>query len=343
MATLKDIAAEVGLAASTVGRALADHPHVHDETKARVRAVASRMGYVGHAPARVMRGGRSDLIGLVIPNVRNEFYSTAAQAISEVCAHEGFQVVLSLTDDSAERERDHLRSLLAARCAGVIVVPTARIGRETAALLADVPCVQFIRRTRALHAPWFGIDDAAATRLAVEHLVGLGHSAIGYVGGALELSTGDARFRGFCEALAVAGISPRAEWCVHGPGDDDAGARATHRILADASPPSALVLAGSRLTVGALDAVRELGIKVPQALSIVGFNERGALGWWGSGVTSVALPVSDIAHACASGLLSRLRRPASSGEADPPAVAMFSPCLIERGSTAPSGVANRPR
>lgn len=336
MATLKDIAAVVGVAPSTVGRALADHPHVRDETKARVRAAAAGMGYVGHAPARVMRGGRSDLIGLVIPNVRNEFYSAAAQAISEVCANDGYQVVLSLTDDSADRERDQLRSLLAARCAGISVVPTGRMSRETVALLAQVPCVQFIRRTRALHAPWFGIDDAASTRLAVEHLLALGHRNIGYVGGALDLSTGAERFRGFCEALAGAGIAPRPAWCVHGPGDDAAGARATRQILTATPRPAAIVLAGSRLTVGALDAIRELGIAVPQALSIVGFNERGALGWWGSGVTSVGLPVGDIAHACASGLLSRLRRsPTQADDAAAALAAMFSPCLIQRGSTAP--------
>lgn len=346
MTTLKDVARAVGVAPSTVGRALADHPHVHEETKARVRAAAAELGYVGHLPARVMRGGRSALIGLMIPDVRNDFYSTAAQAISEACAREGYQVVLCLTGDSADRERDQLRGLVAARCAGVIVVASARMHRETATLLGRLPHVQLIRRSRGLAAPWYGIDDAAATRLAVEHLVGLGHRDIGYVGGDLELSTGAERFRGFREALAAARLAPPARWCAHGPGDDRFGAEATRRMLCTARRPTALVLAGSRLTTGALAAVRDLAIDVPDGLSIVGFNDSGALGWWGSGVTSVGLPVGDIALACASGLLAALRDRSSTAEiasASTPVAAAFAPYLVERGSTGPPAPRRRAR
>ena len=339
MITLKDVARALGVAPSTVGRALADHPHVHERTKARVRAAAAEMGYVGHLPARVMRGGRSALIGLTIPDVRNDFYSTAAQAISEACARDGYQVVLCLTGDAPDRERDQLRGLVAARCAGVIVVGTGRMHRETVALRDQVPHVQLIRRARGLHAPWFGIDDTASTRLAVEHLVALGHRDLGYVGGDLELSTGAERFRGFREAMAAAGLASTARWCEHGSGDEASGRVATHRVLGGARRPTALVLAGSRLTAGALAAIRELEIGVPRELSVVGFNDAGALGWWGSGVTSVGLPVGDIALACASGLLAALRAsspgaPAGETQAGAQVAATFAPYLVERGSTA---------
>jgi LacI family transcriptional regulator len=337
MITIKDIARVAGVAASTVARALADHPHVHEATKARIRKEAARLGYVAHAPARAMRGGHSGLIGLMIPDIRNDFYSTAAQAISEACAATGLQVVLSITDEDPARERELLRSLVSARCAGVIVVPTARPMRDSLALLQKIPHVQLIRRARSVRAPWFGIDDAAATRIAALHLLGLGHRRIAYVGGDLALSTGAERFRGFQEALKAWRVAPRPELYAHGPADAQSGAAGTRAVLSASPAPSALVLAGSRLTVGALDAVRELGLEVPRELSVVGFNDSAGLGWWGKGATSVGLPVRDIAAACAAGLIGAVRAP----NADPgttstrPAAAAFEPFLIERGSTAP--------
>ena len=334
MITLKDIAAVVGVAPSTVGRALADHPHVRESTKARVRAVAAELGYVAHAPARIMRGGASDLFGLLIPDVRNDFYSTAAQSISEACARAGFRVVLSITGDDPERERDHLRGLVGARCAGVVVVPGARPLRESLALLARVPHVQLIRRARALHAPWFGIDDAAATRIATEHLLALGHRAIGYVGGDLALSTGIERFCGFRDALVARGLVADARWCAHDGCDTQAGVDATRRVLAGARRPTALVLAGSRLTTGALDALRELAVAVPREVSVVGFNDSPMLAGWGAGVTSIGLPVGDIAVACAAGLIELVREGQESPSGAPPAAARFTPFLIVRGSTA---------
>jgi LacI family transcriptional regulator len=187
-----------------------------------------------------------------------------------------------------------------------------------------------------LRAPWFGIDDAAATRIAAEHLLGLGHRRIAYVGGDLALSTGAERFRGFEEALKAHRVAPRRELLAHGPADAQSGAIETRVVLSVNPPPTALVLAGSRLTVGALDAVRELGIDVPRELSVVGFNDSAGLGWWGKGVTSVGLPVQDVAIACAAGLIGAVR--ATGGDRGAasvrPAAAMFEPFLVERGSTA---------
>jgi LacI family transcriptional regulator len=334
--TIKDIARVVGVAPSTVGRALADHPHVHEDTKARVREAAAKLGYVAHTPARLMRGGHSKLVGLMIPDVRNDFYSTVAQAIAEACAKNGHQVVLSITSDDPQREFEQLYGLVSARAAGVIVVPSARPSKQTLALLGRIPHVQLVREHRSIHAPWFGIDDAAATRLAAGHLLALGHRRIAYVGGDLGLSTGRERFRGFQEALSARGLGPDPRFCASGPGDAGFSAAATRRMLALAPRRTALMLAGSRLTVGALEAVRDLNLAVPKDLSIVGFNDSATLGWWGSGVTSIGLPVFDIAVACASGLLGTLQRSpsAAAGATSHPSRAAFAPFLVERGSTA---------
>ena len=153
-----------------------------------------------------MRGGTSSLIGLLVPDVRNDFYSTAAQAISEACATAGFQVVLGITSDSAAREREHVHGLVSARAAGVILAPTARPAKETLALLG-APAA------RPAHPPQ-SRDPRALVRhrrrrghaLAAQHLLALGHRQIAYIGGDLRLSTASERFRAFEDAIAAHGL-----------------------------------------------------------------------------------------------------------------------------------------
>jgi LacI family transcriptional regulator len=338
MITIKHIAEQVGVSASTVARALADHPHIHEDTKARVRAAAQRLGYVAHAPARLMRGGRSTLVGLVIPDVRNDFYATVAQAISESCVGRGYQLMLSITGEDPARELAQVRSLASARAAGVIVVPSAAPLRETIALLGRMPHVQLIRGCDALSAPWFGIDDRAAIRIAVEYVVARGHRRIGYVGGDLSLGTSRERRAGYDEALARAGIAVLPALCRHGAGDVESGRAATLGLLALRPRMTALVTGTSLVTPGALDALATSGVAVPSSLSIVGFNDGPALAWWGPGITAIGLPVREIAMACAGRLLRDLEQPAAAAAVPARALAeraVFVPSLVERGSVGP--------
>lgn len=341
MVTIKDLARRVGVAPSTVARALADHPHVRESTKARVRAEAAALGYVAHAAARAMRGRHSGMVGLMVPDVRNPFYASAAQALSEAATDAGLQLLLAITGDDPARELAQLTGLVSARCAGIVIVPSPRPERGTLALLRRAPHVQLIRRARGLDAPWFGIDDAAATALAAEHLAGLGHRRIGYVGVDLALSTGAARYAGFAGALARHGLAPDPALCVHGPGDPEGAARAVRGLLAAKRRPTGLVLASARLAGGALEAIAAAGVAVPRDLSLVGFHDASALGVPGAGLTSVGLPVREIALACAAALVAAIR----TGHAAAPVAAAFAPFLVERGSTAPPPVsaARRPR
>jgi LacI family transcriptional regulator len=338
MITIKHIADELGVSPSTVARALADHPHIREDTKARVRAVAQRLGYVAHAPAKLMRGGRSTMVGLVIPDVRNDFYATVAQAISESCVGRGYQLMLSITGDDPERELAQVRSLASARAAGIILVPSAAPRRDTIALLARLPHVQLIRGCDALSAPWFGIDDRASIRIAVERLLASGHRRIGYIGGDLALGTARERRAGYDDALARAGIAADPGLCRHGPGDIAFGRSAALQLLARRPRPTGLVTGASLHTLGMLDALAVSRVAVPGTLSVVAFNDGPALAWRAPGITAIGLPMREIAMACAGRLLRDLELPATAASVQPPALAeraVFAPSLIERGSVGP--------
>ena len=202
MITIRDIAEKLDLSVSTVGRALTDHPHISRETKQRVRVVAEELGYVANAAARVMRGGSSHLIGLLVPDIRSSFYSMVAHNLSKCFEREGFHLALSITDDDRDIESKQVRELVSARVAGVVTIPTGSPRRETLSLLQTVPHVQLLRRIPAL-GDWFGLDEERGMLDVANHLFALGHRRVAFIGD-LIFPTGRVRYDGFRRARAEA-------------------------------------------------------------------------------------------------------------------------------------------
>jgi len=330
MVTIKDIAARLGVSASTVGRALADDPRISSAMKVKVQQVAGEIGYVANRAARMMRGVSSNLVGLIVPDIRNNFYSTIAHALSKCLEQDGLQLTLSETDDDRAIELRHVRELLSANVAGMIMVPSAKPLPETVRLLKSMPHIQLLREHPALGDQWFGLDDAKALALAVEHLLQLGHRRIAYIGPTPELPTGAARLKGYRDALAPASASDAALERCGSPSDAAFGREALRQLLALAQPPTAVVLGGVQHTHSVLDECIAREIHVPQALSIVGFGDEAGFRWWRGGLTTISLPVSELATSCGLWFLHQLRqRPA----AMPSYRSVSSPSLVIRGST----------
>lgn len=339
-ATIKDIADHLGISHSTVSRALADHPNTKEATKAKVRAAAAQLGYVADSAARLMRSGESHLLGLIIPDIRNDFYAALAKGLAQSCNEAGYQLVLAITEDDPISELRHVRELCEARAAGVAIVPGRDIRRETLGLLESVAAVQLIRHHPGIAGDWLGIDDRQSLRTATAHLLELGHRRIAYVGGDPQLSTGAARREGYREALASAGL-PLADGLVFtGPPRAAFGREAVERLLAARPRPTAVVVAGARITQGVMEATEDHGIRVPHALSLVGFGDPPWFRWWHDGVTTLSLPVIDLALAAGSLLTRRVKEnggPTTLASREPTRVTYASQ-LIVRGSTgSPAG------
>ena len=330
MVTIKDIAARLGVSASTVGRALADDPRISGAMKQKVQEVADEIGYVANRAARMMRGVSSNLVGLIVPDIRNSFYSTIAHALSKCLEQDGFQLTLSETDDDRTVELRHVRELVSANVVGMILVPSAKPLPETVRLLKGMPHIQLLRQHAVLGEQWFGIDDPKALGLAVGHLLELGHRRIAYVGPSTDLPTGAARIKGYREALVAAKAWDAVLEVCGSPSATDFGREALRRLLALPKPPTALVLGAVQHTHSVLDECLSRGIRVPEELSVVGFGDEPGFRWWGPGLTTIGLPVSELATACGLWFLHQLRqRPA----ALPDYRSMSSPTLVVRGST----------
>jgi len=343
MVTIKDIAARLQVSPSTVGRALADDPRISVATKKKVTEVANEMGYVANLAARMMRGVSSNLIGLVLPDIRNSFYSTIAHALSQCVRGAGFQLTLSETEDDRMVELQHIRELVSANVAGIIIVPSAKPHREAVRLLKMQPHVQLIRRESAIGEQFFGIDDTQSIYEATHHLVELGHRRIAYVGGTDDLPTGAARLRGYQKALSTLARNGKAgaeQVRLGAPGSVDFGREAMRELLALTQTPTAVVAGSVRITQGILEELMSRRVSVPDQLSVVGFGDELGFSWWGPGLTTIGLPVHDLATACGLWFVHQIRQgPSAHG----PYSSIATATLVMRGSTRAPATAARER
>ena len=333
MITAREVAKLVNVSVSTVGRAMAADPRISAETRAKVQRAADRLGYVGSVPARIIRGGASNLIGLLVPEISNDFYSTIAQALSEVCAREGHRLVLSLTGDDKDEETRHLRELVGARAAGVVIVPTAAPRRASVQLLKHIPHVQLLRRSPAVGEAWFGIDDSQSLEQATAHLAALGHRRVGYIGGSDKLSTGAARLEGFRQGCSKAGIQDRGVFVRAGEPTREFGTQAIKELLNLPAPPTAVISGAVNITLGIVEMIEATGLDVPSRLSIVGFGDPEWFKWWRGGLTTIRPPVDDLATSCGLWFLNQLRDRGGRPTSLPSHSAVVSSTFVIRKST----------
>lgn len=330
MVTIKHIAESLGLAHTTVSRALNDHRSISAATKARVREEAERLGYIPNSGARLMRNGASRILGLIVPDVQNEFFSAVARALANECAQLGYQVVLGVSEDDPQREEEHVRALLASRALGVMVAPCGRSTAATRQMLARLPHVQLLRFDKDLGPLSVRVADEQALNAATRHLLALGHRHIAYIGAAAELSTGGARLNGYLNAMQAAGVAQDPAWIRLGSTLPEFGRQAVLGLLTECPGITALIVASPRQLLGALKGLREAQVAVPGHLSLLGYGDTEWFEVSDPAITGMALPVHDMSAHATRLMFSALREPHFTE-----AAAIFEPQLVTRESTGP--------
>lgn len=325
----------LGLSHSTVSRALNDHPAISMETKARIRQAAAKSGYVPNSAARVLRNERSGIIGLVIPDIQNDFYTTVAKTISDAAAEQSWQMILASTDDQPEREKLAIRSLLKVRAEGVIIVPTANPEQETLDMIRRLHTVQLVRSHAGIDAPAITVADRLGVAMATRHLLELGHTRIGYIGTSSQLSTGRERLQGFLGEFSGEMLSYAHSSMQLGPPRSHFGATAFKQLLAAAEPPSAVVLGSPEFALGVMTAAEEEHVRIPDDLSLVGYGDFDWNRLLYGGLTTIALPEQEIADSCVEMLCARFENSDMSGFKweQGSSGRLYEPHLVVRGSS----------
>jgi LacI family transcriptional regulator len=331
MVTIKDIAKTVGVSASTVSRALSDSPLVNETTKRRIHRVARRFGYERNELARALVVGASHAVGLVIPDITNPFFSDIARGVGEIADRSGYGLLLSNTDGRTDRELSAIRLLRRKQVDGLLLCSTT----------VEAPYLEDIQRGRVpfilvshLYTnpdlPYVITDDYAGARLAVEHLVDLGHQKIAFIGGPENVQASQDRLHTYLEVLAEHDLPSPPEWRLHAALTQDAGREAGQILLSLAHRPTAIFATNDVMALGVLEVAEGSGYRVPDDLSIIGYDDISYASLPRIQLTTIAQPAVEMGQIAATWLLSRIK---SSDE--PPLQRILSPRLVVRSTTAP--------
>ncbi|MFJ4045697.1 LacI family DNA-binding transcriptional regulator [Microbacterium sp. NPDC089987] len=333
MVSIDEVARLAGVSTATVSRALSGRGHVSDAARERVRSAADSLGYVVSSRASSLASGRTQNVGVIVPFLDRWFFGAVLSGVTSALMRAGYDVTLyNITADAAVRQQVFSTFLRRQRVDAVIAVAIELDDAETAQLLdLGLPVIGVGGPNPRLRTLTF--DDTAVARLATEHLIALGHRDIAHIGAGPEF---EADFRvpsrrrlGFEQALADAGIPANPALLEPADFTVDGGYRAATRLLSGSGPrPSAIFAASDEMAIGALLAARDLGIRVPEDVSIVGIDGY-ELGEFFELTTVDQFPLAQGERAAAA-ILAQLE-----GIPDAGAVADLPYELIVRSTTAP--------
>lgn len=326
--TVADIADAVGTSPSTASRALSGRGYVSKNMRARLLAAADRLGYVPNDSARTLKHSTSRIVGVVVSALDNPFYSGLAAGIEETLREADYRMVL-VGDNSAEgEEMAAARTFLAMRAPGVILTP---VSDEASAFLAlrGIAVVEVDRRMATVDTDAVTVDNVRGAQLAVSHLLGLGHRRIALLEIDTDWTTDAGRREGFRRAHAAAG-SAVPEELILSVGVHAEDAEALIDALIDAHAPTAIFAANNLLAEQAWRVLRARGLRLPDDMSLVGFDDVQWTSMVSPGITVVAQPTLELGRRAAALLLRRTADPDCT-----PTVEMLQPRLVVRGSTGP--------
>lgn len=357
-ASSKDVAKRAGVSIATVSHVINGTRFVSDETREKVLEAIAALNYRPNAVARGLVTNSTRIVGLVVSDITNPFFTAVARGVEDEMISRGYSTIFCNTDEDPQREEDYLHLLATQQIDGLIIAPTGVRGRSLLAFAeSDVPIVQLDRQCPGLEAPLIGVDNESGAYQAIQYLISLGHRRIAYLMGIETVSTQIERLNGWKRALQDANLPLdeeliiRADPRFYGVVPSNSGSvvrpaprrqtmpsayEALQDILRMPDRPSALFVATNQLTSGTLYALRECNLRCPEDISIIGFDDHDWAPLFNPPLTVVGQPTYRLGQAAARLLMQLIN--GEHGQAPPPLPVQ----LVVRGSCgAPPNGANR--
>jgi LacI family transcriptional regulator len=302
--TIRSVAELAQVSPATVSRVLNGSPKVRDEHRRRVLAAIERVGYRPNRLARNLRRQQAETIGVLVPDIENPHFSEAVRIFEDAAYRRGYRVLLCNTDETSAKQQAYVRVLADERVLGVIIASADKTGAGLEPLFElGIPIVAFDRLVMDERADAVLCDNANGTRQATEHLIWLGHDRIAYVGGRPDIDTGAERLSGYIDAMRAAGLTP---FSVNAEFRTTIAEREVSALVALANRPTALVVANNLMAIGALRAIRQAGLGVPDDVAVVAIDDPPWAELVDPPLTVMAQPVRRMAETAISLLLERI-------------------------------------
>lgn len=327
--TIKDVAEHADVSVTTVSRVLNDYVYVADDIRVRVLESIQALGYRPNRAARKLRKNSGDLIGVIIPDIQNPVFQTIVRGVEDAAFQNDLNVMLCNTDDSPEKQKAYLRVMIAEQAAGLIVAPT--YSNDSLSLMpprmAGIPIVILDREIAGFEADTIKVDNVSGAAAATRHLIALGHQRIALIAGTQTISSGRERLRGACDALAEHGIGLDDVLVEYGDFRLESGYELTRKLMRSPEPPDVIFAMSYLMAMGAIRALHELGIRVPDDVALAGFDDVPWAQDLNPPLSTVAQPAYEIGQEAIKMILKRIARPEA-----PYHKVIFQPNLVVRES-----------
>jgi DNA-binding LacI/PurR family transcriptional regulator len=327
---IKDVANRAGVSSASVSRVLSNKPHISEEMRRRVLAAVQELGYKPSRVARSLRAKRARILGLIISDIQNPFFTSIVRAVEDVAYEQQYAVFLCNSDEDLDKENLYIELMRAERVAGVVLSPTRERDHPSRKLIeADIPVVAIDRCLLDLEVDTVMVDNVGAAFELVSHLISDGYRRVAAVLGDPIATTGHQRREGYERALKAHGLEVLPHLIRVGSPKEATGYQLTRELLGLNDRPEALFTGNNLLTVGALRAIREQGLSIPDDIALVAFDELDWMSLFDPGLTVVAQPTYQVGRTAAELILERIE-----DHTRPPQQVVFKPELIVRQSCA---------
>lgn len=275
--TIKDIANVLGITPSAVSKALNDHPRISKETKLAVKQIAENLNYQPNHLASALRKGKSNLVGVIVPRANSNFFSSVLENIEKVLNKGGYNVIISQSNESYEKECRSIDTLLFTQVDGIIASlanETVNFSQFEKIKKKGIPLILFDRGDNDIGVDYIGIDDYDSSHMVVEHLIDQGCKRIAHIGGYRHTRIFKNRITGFIDALEKFNLPFEEALILEGDLTLENGRKGMETLLKLPNPPDAIYASSDYAALGALQVMQEHNIKVPEDIALVGFSNE---------------------------------------------------------------------
>lgn len=328
MASIKDVAKLAGVSNATVSRVLGNKEYVRESTRQKVLRAADELGYKPNRVARSLRVRSSQIIGLIISDIQNPFFTSLVRAVEDIAYKNNYAIFLCNSDEDSNKEALYVDLMLSENVAGVIITPARELNCPSRKLIdANIPTVSVDRRVLDCEVDTVVLDNVGGAYKLINHLIENGHTKIGAILGLLEITTGRERLEGYKLALSDHNIPFDKNLVKAGIPKHDLGFRYTKELFNSSDPPTALFTGNNLLAVGAIKAINELNLNIPKDVSFVSFDNQE----WSSliypGITVISQPTYELGRSAIELIMKRIDEPSRS-----PELILIEPEIIIRKS-----------